>query len=319
MTRVLLSLVALLALAGCAAPAPQARVEEPMPLQPEPDAAPPMTEPGATQPASEPQPVPPPPEAAAPPPETASPPASGGSALVPNDAAPPPAPAPTGTDAGAPVATVTSADVMRAVDGLPGLDAWTVIPFAHFRRGARHAVVAWPAINSSGQLVDATVVGICLAETGPGALEQCGRRWVVRDARASRAALVEALGGDDYEVLDRSAGTSLNELGARLSRLGSDFVDAMDAGDRAGARRAAADFARMLPLDRVSFENGAAQLLWAAATHHGRLELADTVRRGDTATLTFNVLRGRQRFRTIEATARRVAGSADSWVFESYR
>jgi hypothetical protein len=242
-----------------------------------------------------------------------------GGALVPNDGGAMAVRPPPETGGGPAASPRTSAEVLQAVESLPGLASWTVVPFAHFRRGDHHVVVAWPALNSAGQLVDATVVGVCLVETATGALEECCRRWVVRDAETARASLVQALGGDDYEVLDRVDGFPLDELGPRLSRLGSAFVAAMDAGDRAGARQAAAQFANMLPLDRVSLENGAAQLLWAAATHHGRLEHVDTLRQGDTAAITFNVLRGRQRFRTIQALARQVAGRPDVWVLESYQ
>jgi hypothetical protein len=311
MRSILVHTLVTVALAGCAAQTPQARAEssrppesamEPEASQPSPEAAPvtPETASEASTPA---------PEAGQRPPDTP--------ALVPNDDPGAVASGPGAAAAAPPPAT--SAEVLRAVDGLQGLSSWTVIPFAHFRRGDRHVVVAWPAINSAGRLVDATVVGICLEQATPGVLQERGRRWVVREPQAARAAMIEALGGEDYEVLDRDDGLALDQLGPQLSRHGSEFVEAMDAGDRAGARRAATAFARMLPLERVSLENGAAQLLWAAATHHGRLELVDTVRQGDTATLTFEVLRGRQRFRTIQARARRVVPGRDVWVLESYQ
>lgn len=287
MRSILVRAFVLAAVAGCAAPAPQARAEPPQPPSPEPA------------------------------PEAGQPPPAGGSQLVPNDGPGPAAAGPEVVDAGPPPAS--SADVLRAIDGLQGLASWTVIPFVHIRRGDRHVVVAWPAINSAGRLVDATVVGICLEQTAPGVLQERGRRWVVREPQAARAAMVEALGGDDYEVLDRNDGVALDELGPRVSRLGSEFVEAIDAGDRARARQAATEFARMLPFERVALENGAAQLLWAAATHHGRLELVSTQRQGDTAALTFEVLRGRQRFRTIQARARRVSPGRDAWVLESYQ
>ena len=92
---------------------------------------------------------------------------------------------------------VTTDQVYRAVQELRGLSTWEVVPFAHFRRELRHVVVAWPAINSAGQVVDATVVGACLEEAANGSLEQCGQRWVVSDRSASIAALEAALGGSD--------------------------------------------------------------------------------------------------------------------------
>jgi hypothetical protein len=75
----------------------------------------------------------------------------------------------------------------------------------------------------------------------------------------------------------------------------------------------------MLPVERVAFENGIAQLLWAAAHHNGRLHHVDTLRQGDRAVLTFHVMRGRRRFRTIRADARRVNARDDRWVIERYQ
>lgn len=251
------------------------------------------------------------------PPSPASPPSAPAAPTAPNSNL-----SPSSTDAPnapvAPTAPATNSEVIQVVRGLQGLSTWTVIPFAHFRRGARHVVVAWPAINSSGQLVDATVVGICLEATDAGLVEH-GRRWVVRDSAASQAALVQALGGSDYEVVGRDAGIPLASLGPRLGELGSAFSNAIEQGDRDGASRAAAAFTVMLPVERVALENGVAQLLWTAANHNGRLQHVDTLRQGDQAILTFHVMRGRRRFRTIRAQAQRVAGQTDRWIIASYQ
>jgi len=212
----------------------------------------------------------------------------------------------------------TTSEVLQAVGSLRGLAGWTIIPFAHFQREDRHVVVAWPAINSAGQLVDATVVGICLEETDTG-LEECGRRWVVNDQSTSRAAVVEALGGSDYRTMTGQVGTPLDELGPRLSRLGTDFTQAVSSRNRNAARVAATAFVRMLPVDRVAFNNDLAQLLYLAANYNGRLEHERTVQNGETATLTFTVRRGIIPMRTITATARPVSGSSDRWVLVSYR
>jgi hypothetical protein len=206
---------------------------------------------------------------------------------------------------------------MSAVGRLPGLSSWTVIPFAHLRRGTRHVVVAWPALNSAGSLVDATVVGICLEETADG-LEECGRRWVVRDQAAARAATVAALGGSDYDVIGRSAGRELDDLGPEMSRLGTAFAQAVSSGNRSAARQAATSFSRLLPLSTVAYGNDVARLLWAASNHSGRLEHVSTVRNGDTATLTFSVTRSGFRFQTIRATARPVSEGSDRWIVTSY-
>lgn len=213
----------------------------------------------------------------------------------------------------------TTREVLRAVGNLRGLSSWTVIPFAHFRRGDRHAVVAWPAINSAGELVDATVVGICLEETEDGGLEECGRRWVVREQAASRAAMVEALGGSDYQVVGRSSGMALDDIGPRLASLGTEFSNAVSNGNRSGASRAAVAATRLLPLNRVAYENGVARLLWAAARHEGRLDHVSTVRNGNSATLTFHVRRGIFRLQTITATAQPINGNTDRWIITSYR
>ena len=239
--------------------------------------------------------------------------------LVPNTGSGPDA---SSNDTAAPGQTAAAASattVMQAVRGLRGLSNWTVIPFAHFRRGRRHVVVAWPAINSAGRLVDATVVGICLEANAEGTFEECGRRWVVRDQAASRAALLAALGGPDFEVIGRDAGAPLTELGPRLSELGTAFGRAVSSQDRDGAVRAAAAFTTMLPIERVALENGVAQLLWAAATHDGRLEHVETLRQGNSAVLTFHVMRGRRRFRTIRAQAQQVRGQGDRWIVTSYQ
>jgi hypothetical protein len=208
---------------------------------------------------------------------------------------------------------------MFTVDNLPGLRTWTVIPFAHFQRGNRHVIVAWPAINSRGQLVDATVVGICLVQDDSGALVEEGRRWVVRDVGAARSALQRALGGSDYELVEREAGVPLDRLGPILSGLGTQFAGAVAQGNRQGARATARNFAALLPVERVAFENGVAQLLWMAARHRGRLEHVRTVRNGDEATLTLDVMRGRRRMRTIRARAREEAPGTDRWVIVSYQ
>lgn len=212
----------------------------------------------------------------------------------------------------------TSAEVYRAVEQLEGLRGWTVVPFAHFQREDRHVVVAWPAINSSGRLVDATVVGVCLEEGDTGELEECGRRWVVRDRADSRAALVNALGGSDYRVMTASPGAELDDLGPRVSELGTAFSRAISNGNRSQARSAAIEFTRLLPVSEVAFDNQVAQLLYMASSYNGRLEHAGTVRNGDSATITFHVYRSILRVRTIRATAREI-GDTGRWHIVSYQ
>jgi hypothetical protein len=209
--------------------------------------------------------------------------------------------------------------VLRAVDGLRGLTTWTVIPFAHFRRGQRHVVIAWPAIDARGSLFDATVVGICLETDDQGALVERGRRWVLRDPGAARRALVTALGGDDFEVMLGNQGAALDELGPSLSRLGSTFAAAVLRGDRAEARLSASAFARLLTLDRVAYGNDVAQLLWMAARHRGSLRHQRTVLQGETALLELSVMRGDRRMRAIQARARRVAPGQDRWIIVDYQ
>ncbi len=218
-----------------------------------------------------------------------------------------------------PTSQLTTAQVYREAGELPGLSSWTVVPFAHFRRGLTHVVVAWPALNSSGQTVDATVVGICLRESTDGSVEQCGRRWVVNERVASRAALEDALGGADYELVSQQSGAPLNELGPQLSQFGSEFVSAISRGDRTGARRIALGFVQMLPAEQIAFDNQLAQLLWVAASYDGRLEHVSTTQNNTMATLTFNVRRGWLRVRTIQVTARPAAANPGQWVVVSYQ
>lgn len=211
----------------------------------------------------------------------------------------------------------TTAEVYGAVSSLDGLRGWTVIPLGHFQRGQRHVVVAWPAMNAAGDVVDATVVGICLEETAEGLVE-CGRRWVVRESGPARAAIAAALGGSDYRTLSGSGGASLDELGPRLSALGTQFVEAASSRNGNAARSSATTFAAMLPLSRVAYDDDVAQLLYLAARYDGRLEHVRTVRNGETAELTFRVVRSGLTMQTVRATARQLDGSADRWIIVSY-
>lgn len=217
-----------------------------------------------------------------------------------------------------PTSQLTTEQIYLEASELPGLSNWTVVPFAHFRRGLTHVVVAWPALNSSGETVDATVVGICLQESTDGMVEQCGRRWVVNNRAASTEALESALGGSDYELVSQQEGAPLNDLGPRLSQLASQFVSANSRGDREGARRAALGFVQMLPAEQIAFDNQLAQLLWAAASYDGRLQHDGTTQSGSTATLTFDVRRGLFRVQTIQVTAEPSETSPGQWVVVSY-
>ena len=218
-----------------------------------------------------------------------------------------------------PTPEVDAPEPYEVVSRLRGLDGWTIVPLAHFRRGERHALILWPAINSSGRLVDATVVGVALEPDAAGNLVERGRRWVVPDEATSRAALVAALGGEDYEVLDRRLGVSLDQLGPRLSSLSVAFGRFVSAGARVDAKDAAVAFSRLLPLERAAFEPSVARLLWMASAHSARLEHVETLREGETATLTFRVMRGGMTFQTITATATQLEGHPGRWVVSSYR
>jgi hypothetical protein len=216
------------------------------------------------------------------------------------------------------VSQVSHEQVLRFAESLPGLDSWTVVPFAHFRRGDRHVVIAWPALNSYSRSVDATVVGIPLIETADGRLEAAGQRWVVRERALSLEALTAALGGEDYEVIGRDAGVALDQLGPSLSQLAEQFSRAVSSGDRLGARQAAIAFTGLLPMDHLSLENSAARLLWAATQYGGTLQHRSTVRRGEEAEITLDVTRGFLRYTTVRATARPVDGD-DRWIVVDYR
>jgi len=208
--------------------------------------------------------------------------------------------------------------VIDAVSALPGLQGWTVIPLAHFERERRHVVVVWPAIDAASELVDATVVGVCLEQTAEGRFDEVGRRWVVREPAESRRAIEAALGGPDYRVVGRSAGVPLDVLGSRLSSLAEAFASAVRGRDREAARSAASSFSELLPIERVAHEPAVAELLWLAAARSGRLELGRTERRGGEAVLTLRLLRGGAALRTVTATARQVPGAPDLWVISSY-
>jgi hypothetical protein len=252
-------------------------------------------------------------------------------AAAPNDPVPSEAPSdplpgpeePTASEPEPPAAEVrapaTSAEVLAVVSHLNGLEGWTVIPLAHFRRGSRHALVVWPAINSRGQLVDATVVGVPLEQGDDGALSEAGSRWVVREEGPSRASLVSALGGADWEVVDRGEGLPLDQLGPGLGSLAAEFSQAVAAGRRPAALEAAVAFSRLLPVERAGFESSVARLLWMASAHSAALEHQVTQRQGDRAQLIIRVVRGSLAIRTITATAAPVEGHPDRWVVESYQ
>jgi len=208
--------------------------------------------------------------------------------------------------------------VIAFVERLPGLDGWEVVTLGHFRRARRHVVVAWPAINANGRLVDATVVAVPVRETIGGELEEDGRRWVVREAGPARAALTEYLRGDDYEVLGRNAGVPLNDLGPSLSRLAAAFVAARRSGDHAAAGRAATDFSELLPIGRAAHESSVARLLWMAASQNASLEHVETRRTGNRAALQLRVLRGNFALRTIRATAEPTPGNSMLWLITDY-
>jgi hypothetical protein len=234
------------------------------------------------------------------------PPGDAASALVPN---PPRPPGALPADAGPP-----AEDPFAVAARLDGLARWTVFPVAHLRRGARHVVVVWPAIDSDGRLVDATVVGVCLVEGPDGGLVQEGRRWAVRDAAAARAATVHALGGESFDAVTRSDGVPLASLGPALAAAASGFSTAVHARENAAAARAVRALASLVPVERAAFENVVARLLWLAATHRGGLRHVRTTRDGERATLVLDVVRGDRRVRTVAAGARRVPGGPDRWL-----
>lgn len=209
-------------------------------------------------------------------------------------------------------------ELLAAVSELRGLAGWTLIPLAHFRRGNVHGVVIWPAIDASGRLVDATVVGLRLVQGDDGAYEESGRRWVVRERDVARAAMAEALGGGDFDVVDRQAGASLDELGDRLAMLAAAFAGAVDAGDQRAAVNAAVAFSRLLPLDRAAHEPSVARLLWMASEHGASLEHSETTREGDRARLTLRITRSGVTVRRLEAVAAPLEAGSDQWVVMEY-
>lgn len=216
-------------------------------------------------------------------------------------------------------APASSAEAIEVVSHLRGLEGWTVIPLAHFRRGRRHALVVWPAINSRGLLVDATVVGVPLEQGDDGELAEAGRRWVVRELEPSRAALAAALGGGDWEVIDPRSGVPLEQLGPRLGTLATEFSRAVAGGARDEALAAAIAFSRLLSIERAAFEPSVARLLWMASSHSATLEHLETQQQDDRARLTLRVVRGGLSIRTLTATAVPVNRQPDRWVIESYQ
>jgi hypothetical protein len=209
-------------------------------------------------------------------------------------------------------------DVLEFLASLPGLSNWTLIPLGDFRQGNRRVMVIWPAINSAGQLVDATVVAVPLQRSGAGQLEETGRRWVVRDGENSRAALRRFFGSNEYQLVTRQTGVALDELGPGLVSESQAFTVAVAAGQRQRAQRAAVAFSRLLPLERTAYEPNVARLLWMAATHQGHLEHLGTEQDGNEAEVRLRVARGRVSVRSVTAQARPVDGQTDRWVIVSY-
>jgi hypothetical protein len=209
--------------------------------------------------------------------------------------------------------------VYGAVKELGGFEDYSVIPLAHFRRGARSVVIAWPALTPTGDLGGTAVYGVCVEERGDGSYHSCGQRWLVNEINASTHALESTLGGSDYEVVSNQASASLDSIGDRLTTLGNSFVTAASEGDGEDMFGTAQEFLQMLPVEDVAFDNSVVQMLVNAARAekeflHIKTETGDLL-----ATITMEVRFNRTATNVMSLTAQRDSlGSSDWTVVDSW-
>ena len=117
----------------------------------------------------------------------------------------------------------SSAQAYTFIKDLGEFQGQALVPIAHFRRGSRQVVIAWPLLSSEGDVItSANVYGVCLEETSNG-LEQCGI-WEVKERASSTAALEAALGGSDYHVVNSQSRASLDDLCTNLTVIGNASV-----------------------------------------------------------------------------------------------
>lgn len=135
--------------------------------------------------------------------------------------------------------------------------------------------------------------------------------------RPARTRRPTALGGTAYRLVSSGSGAALDDLGPELERLSVEVSRAAAARDREAFADSAAAVAALLPEDQVALGNEAAQVLYLAAAQGARLDHVSTVRSGESATLTLNVVRGGAVWRTVRATARPVANGSGRWVVVS--
>lgn len=208
--------------------------------------------------------------------------------------------------------------VYAAVKELGGFGDLAVIPLAHFSRGARSVVIAWPVLSASGDLSGSTVYGVCVEEQSDGSFDSCGERWLVNEVTASTFALERALGGSDYEVVSGQTSASLDGIGVRLTELGNTFVDAASEGDSVVLFRTAQEFMQMLPVDDVAFDNSVVALLVTAARgskvfHYIKTEEGDLF-----ADVTMEVRFNRTVTDVMSLTAQHDESSSNRWRVVDY-
>lgn len=208
--------------------------------------------------------------------------------------------------------------VYGAVKELGGFGDLAVIPLAHFSRGARSVVIAWPALRASGELAGSTVYGFCVEDQNDGSFASCGQPWVVNEVTSSTFALERALGGSDYEVVSNQTSASLDNIGVRLTELGNTFVEAASEGDGEVQFRTAQEFLQMLPVEDVAFDNSLVALLVAAARgnkvfHNIKTETGDLF-----ANITMEVRLNRTATNVMSLTAQHDESSSNRWRVVDY-
>ena len=138
-------------------------------------------------------------------------------------------------------------ELLRDVGRQPDLVGWTIVPLAQLDRGDRSLVFVWPAFDPDGDLTTDRDYVAYLLET-----REDGRHAVVHESSRGRTLtrelIARELGGSDFVVRDRGAGTELELLGEAYVSLPQRFVEAVEAGDREAAVAHAVAYSRIQSL-----------------------------------------------------------------------
>jgi hypothetical protein len=201
----------------------------------------------------------------------------------------------------------------RALATLPAYQGWTLIPMVELQRGQRVVVVFWPALSPEGEISAPNVFAMAFDQLDISTYQPLGNRIPIRDRAQAQTDIINALGGNDFTVRPRYTGARLDRLGPELVEHFRVFSDAASMGDRTRAVQAGISLSRLLPLDRVAYENSAAQLLWYA-TRYSLNYQTYTLPQGSTATVVIDVMSGTNVYRRLDAQCAPSTDNPQRWV-----